>query len=116
MTVRPPEVDAWIDDLDDEDRALYEQVEAVIVGTGLVEQVVYAYKLPTFKNGRRTVTVSKWRGGISLAVPTPAPIESFKATHPEIAGGKISLQFRRDRELPQDDLAQLVVAALSPTE
>lgn len=111
---RPPEVDAWIDDLDTADRDLYHQVESVILDTGLVEQIVYSYKLPTFKRGKRPVTISTWKGGISLSTQDPTPIGAFKTKHPDIKGGKISVQFRRDRELPRADLADLVTAALAP--
>lgn len=74
---------------------------------------MYSYKLPTFKRGKRPVTVATWKGGISLSVQDPQPIEAFKAKHPDIAGGKISIQLRRERELPRDDLAELVVSALT---
>lgn len=113
---RPPEVDAWIDDLDSADRALYRLIETVILSTGLVEQIAYSYKLPTFKRGNRPVTVAKWKGGISLSTQDPAPIERFKVKHSDVTGGKISIQFRRDQEVPREDLAELVVAALATTD
>lgn len=111
---RPPEVDTWIAELAPADREIYEAVESVILSTGLVDEIVYSYKLPTFKHGKLPVTVATWKGGISLAARSAAPIEAFRAKHPEITGGKISVQFRRDAELPIDDLAELVRAALMP--
>ncbi|GAB2616429.1 hypothetical protein [Pseudactinotalea suaedae] len=113
MTNRPPEVDAWIDDLDATDRDLYHAIETTILATGLVEQIVFSYKLPTFKRGNRPVTVARWKGGISLSTRDPAPIEQFRAKHPDLTGGKISIQLRRDRPVPHEDLAELVTAALA---
>ena len=82
---RPPEVDSWIAELDPADRTLYDAIESVILKTGLVEQIAYSYKLPTFRRGTRPVTVAKWRGGISLSIRDPAPIEAFKAKQRRIA-------------------------------
>lgn len=110
---RPPEVDAWIDALDSADRELYDVIESVILGTGLVEEIAYSYKLPTFRRGKRPVTVSKWKGGISMSVQGTEPITEFKARHPEITGGKISLQFRRETDVPREDLTELIRAALA---
>lgn len=112
--IRPPEVDAWINALDTADRHLYDTIEAVILGTGLVDEIAFSYKLPTFTHGKHPVTVSKWKGGISMSVRDAEPIEAFKTKHPDITGGKISLQFRRDGEVPRQDLADLVRAALDP--
>lgn len=112
---RPPEVDAWIDALDIADRELYTIIETAILGTGLVDEITYSYKLPTFKHGKLPITVSKWKGGISLSTQSAAPIETFKAKHPKIRGGKVSVQFPRGTDVPLDDLTELITAALTPS-
>lgn len=110
---RPAEVDAWIADLDPADRELYDIVEATILGTGLVDQIAYSYKLPTFKRGNLPVTVARWKGGISLSTREPEPIAAFKARNPQITGGKISVQLPRGTPIPVDDLTTLIKTALT---
>jgi uncharacterized protein YdhG (YjbR/CyaY superfamily) len=101
------------DEMDSEQRPMFDRLHRLIVATCPDAQVVLSYGMPTYRIGRRRLNVGAWKHGLSLYV-SPNRDGGFSARHPELAAGKgtIKLSPADAAGIPDAELQDLVRAAL----
>jgi uncharacterized protein YdhG (YjbR/CyaY superfamily) len=114
QTVRlPNEVHAYIDSVTDGRRALFRQLQSLILNIYPGAQVVISYGVPTYKVSSRRVHLGYWKGGVSLYTSSKNFAE-FKAKHPHFQTSKGTLRFRSEDEVPLVDLTGVIRSAMDP--
>jgi hypothetical protein len=75
--------------------------------------VALSYGMPTYRIGRRRLTIGAWTHGLSLYV-SPSRDGGFSARHPELAAGKGTIRLKPGdaARIPDPELQQLIHAAL----
>jgi uncharacterized protein YdhG (YjbR/CyaY superfamily) len=106
-----PEVEAYIAGVPSEHRALFDRLHQLVLESLPGARVVLSYKMPAYVTPGGRVSLSSGKAGVSLATTVPEPIAAFKAKHPGVKTGKVTVQFPPDADLPEDDLRALVRAA-----
>jgi hypothetical protein len=106
--VRPPEVERYVDELDDGLRQLFERLEALIVDERPDVTIVFSYQIPLYRVGRHQVGLSAGPGRITLTTTSPQSIAGFTAGTKGFRTGKASIQLPVDAELPEAALREVV--------
>jgi uncharacterized protein YdhG (YjbR/CyaY superfamily) len=101
------------DEMDSEQRPVFDRLHRLIVATCPDAEVVLSYGMPTYRIGRRRLNIGVWKHGLSLYV-SPNRDGGFSARHPELAAGKgtIKLGPADAAGIPDAELQDLVRAAL----
>lgn len=101
------------DEMDSEQRPMFDRLHQLIVATCPEAEVVLSYGMPTYRIGRRRLNVGAWKHGVSLYV-SPNRDGGFSARHPELAAGKGTIKLRPGDavRIPDAELQDLVRAAL----
>lgn len=104
-------VAAWIADVPPEHRGLFDTLHYLILDTLPAAKVALSYNMPTYKIGSQRVSLAHWKGGVTLCTTTAEPVADFRRRHPQFGGGKVTIQFAPDQELPTADIADLITTA-----
>ncbi len=109
-------VRAYIDAIEPEYRPLFDRVHGLILGSHPGIEVVLSYQMPTYKVGRRRLSVGVWKHGLSLYGWGENRDAGFIARHPELKTSKGTVQLRpRDAEVISDEeLVGFLAAVLAP--
>ena len=101
------------DEMDSEQRPVFDRLHRLIVATCPDAEVVLSYGMPTYRVGRRRLNIGAWKHGLSLYV-SPKRDGGFSARHPDLAGGKGTIKLRPTdaASIPDAELQDLVRAAL----
>ena len=107
-------VRAYIDAIEPGHRELFDRMDRLIMAAFPEATVVLSYKMPTYKVGRRKLHVGAWQHGLSLYGWPQERAEDFAARHRELRTSKGTIRLRPQdaTELSDDELAELVHAAL----
>jgi hypothetical protein len=102
------------DEMDSENRPVFDRLHQLIVATCPDAEVVLSYGMPAYRIGRRRLSIGAWKHGLSLYV-SPNRDGGFSARHPGLAAGKgtIKLGPRDAAGIPDAELQGLIRAALS---
>jgi uncharacterized protein YdhG (YjbR/CyaY superfamily) len=114
--VVPPAVQAYIDGIEPEHRALFSRLHGLIMRARPDAQVALSYKMPTYRAGKRRLYVAAWKHGISVYGWPQDRDDGFTARHPELltSKGTIRLRPRDASQITDEELFGLARAALAP--
>jgi len=114
--VIPPAVQAYIDGIGPDHRALFGRLHGLIMRARPDAQVTLSYKMPTYKAGKRRLYVGAWKHGISVYGWPQDRGDGFTARHPELVTSKGTIRLRAQdaSRITDEDLLGLARAALAP--
>ena len=101
------------DEMDSENRLVFDRLHQLVVETCPDAEVVLSYGMPTYRLGRRRLSIGAWKHGLSLYV-SPSRDGGFSAGHPELAAGKGTIKLRPGEaaRIPDAEWQGLIRAAL----
>jgi uncharacterized protein YdhG (YjbR/CyaY superfamily) len=107
-------VRTYIDGVDPAHRPLFDRIHRLILAAHPDAAVVLSYQMPTYKVGRRRLSVGAWQHGISIYGWRQDRDGGFVARHPELKTSKGTIQLRPQdaAAIADDELVGLVGAAL----
>ena len=96
-----------------EHQPVFDRLHQLIVATCPDAEVVLSYGMPTYRIGRRRLSIGVWKHGLSLYV-SPNRDGGFSARHPELAAGKGTIRLRSADavSIPDTELQDLIRAVL----
>jgi len=106
----------YIDGIDQVNRPLFDRVHQLILAAYPDVAVVMSYRIPTYRVGRRRLHVGAWQHGVSIYGWPQGSEAGFIARHPTMrtSKGTIRLRPRDAADVSDDELLELVRAALAP--
>lgn len=109
-----PDARAYIDAIPAEHRPLFERVHRLILEVHPDSEVVFAYKMPTYKVEMRRLYVGVWKHGVSLYGWGEGEDGGITERHPELSSGKGTLRITPTaaEDITDDELRALARAAL----
>jgi hypothetical protein len=101
-------VGRYRDEIAAEHQPVFDRIHQLIVDTCPDADVALSYGMPTYRLGRRRLSVAAWTHGISLYV-SPGD-GGFSARHPELAAGKGPLKLRAEdaARIPDSEFKELI--------
>ncbi len=111
---RDPAIDAYVDALPDEHRALFSRIEGIVLSQFPDADVVVSYRMPTYVVGSRKLHVGGWRHGISLYGWKASGDGGLTERHPGLktSTGTIQLRPSDAADLTDDELGAFARAVL----
>jgi uncharacterized protein YdhG (YjbR/CyaY superfamily) len=112
------EVRRYVEDIAQEFRPIFDRVDR-LVSEGFPDAVLgMAYGMPTYSLDRRRLHVGVWKHGLSLYGWGKDRAADLLVRHPHLrtSTGTVRLRPQDDQALSDDDLRQLVAAALGTAE
>ncbi len=105
---------AYRDAIDSEHQPTFDRLHRLIMATFPDAEVALSYGMPTYRIGRRRLSIGVWKHGLSLYI-SPNRDGGFSARHPELAAGKgtIKLGPADATRIPDAEWQELVRAAVS---
>jgi uncharacterized protein YdhG (YjbR/CyaY superfamily) len=109
-------VQEYIDGIAAEHRPLFDRLHRLILTEHPDAAVILSYKIPTYTVGARRLHVGAWKHGLSLYGWQRGRDDAFVSRHPALKTSKGTLQLRQQdaAAIPDDELSDLVRAALEP--
>ncbi len=104
----------YIDGIGPDSRPLFDRLHRLIMAAQPGAVLVLSYGMPTYKVGRRRLHVAAWKHGVSLYGWPQERAAGFAARHPELRTSKGTIQLRPQDGIGDDELLDLVRAALEP--
>jgi uncharacterized protein YdhG (YjbR/CyaY superfamily) len=100
-------------EIDSEHQPVFDRLHQLVAATCPDAEVVLSYGMPTYRIGRRRLSIGAWKHGLSLYV-SPNRDGGFSARHPELAAGKGTIRLRPADavSIPDTELQDLIRAAL----
>jgi uncharacterized protein YdhG (YjbR/CyaY superfamily) len=110
------EVQGYIDGIAAEYRPLFDRLHRLILEAHPDAAVVLSYKIPAYKVGRRRLYLGAWKHGLSIYGLPQERGAGFVSRHPGLKTSKGTIQLRPEdaAAIPDDELRDLVRAALEP--
>ena len=101
------------DEMNSEHRPVFDRLQQLIAATCPDAELVLSYGMPTYRAGRRRLSLGAWKHGLSLYV-SPNRDGGFSARHPELAAGKGTIRLGPGdaARIPDAELQDLIRAAL----
>ena len=95
-------------------RALFERLHEIVVATHPEAKEDFAYKMPTYRVGKRRLNIGVWQHGISVYGWRRDNDGGFAERHPELLSGKSTIRLRpADADvLSDEELRGLLAGAL----
>jgi uncharacterized protein YdhG (YjbR/CyaY superfamily) len=109
-------VQRYIDAIASANRALFDRLHRLILTAYPDATVVISYRIPTYKFGGRRLHVGAWKHGLSVYGSARGQDGGFTARYPDLKTSRGTIQLRPEDAagIPDDDLRDLVRAALEP--
>ena len=106
----------YIEAIAPEHRPLFDRLHRLVLEAHPNASVVLSYQIPTYKVVRRRLFVGVWKHGVSIYGWGQGRDAGFTDRHPELktSKGTIKLAPEVAASIPDDDLRDLVRAALGP--
>jgi hypothetical protein len=110
-------VRGYIDGIAVEHRPLFDRLHSLILDACPGVEVVLSYGIPTYRAGKRRLYLGAWKHGMSLYGWPQDNDAGFTSRHPALKRGKGTIQLRPAdaAAIPDDELRELVRAALEPS-
>jgi uncharacterized protein YdhG (YjbR/CyaY superfamily) len=102
------EVKAYIERATDDRRALYDKLHEIILKQYPKADLVMWYGVPTYKTKTGRVCLAFWKSGVTLSSYDAAHVAEFKAQHPEIKAGTVSVSFKASDKIPLAALKNVI--------
>ncbi len=98
-----------------EHRGLFDRVHRLILEACPTVEVVFSYKMPTYKVGKRRLHVAAWKRGVSIYGWKSHGDGGLTRRHPELQSSTRTIQLRSDREatIADEEIRQLARGALT---
>ena len=108
------EVQNYIDAIPEDHRALFDRVHRIIVTTCPNADVVFSYKMPTYRHGKRQLHVGVWKHGVSIYGWKGHGDGGLTERHPELQTSTGTIRIRTDSaaQITDRELAGLARAVL----
>jgi uncharacterized protein YdhG (YjbR/CyaY superfamily) len=113
--VHAQEVIDYIAAIAPQHRDLFDRVHRLILEACPDAEVVLAYKMPTYRIGKRRLNVATWSHGVSIYGWKTHGDGGLTRRHPELqtSPGTIQLQTDHAHEIPDQEIRDLARAALT---
>lgn len=100
-------------EIDSEHRPVFDRLHQLVLTACPDAEVVLSYGMPTYRIGRRRLSIGAWKHGMSLYV-SPNRDGGFSARHPGLAAGKGTIKLRPADAaiIPDAEFQDLIRAAL----
>ena len=108
------DVQRYIEASPQEQRPLFDQLQALIKSLYPEAEIVMSYQIPTYKAKSGWVGLGRWKEGVSLYTNGPQHIAEFKAKYPAIKTGKGSINFRVSDKVPEAAVKRVIKHAIEP--
>jgi hypothetical protein len=107
------ETKKYIDAIAPGNRALFDRVHELILGSHNDIDVTFAYKMPTYNLGSRRIHLASWKHGVSL-YGTLGRDGGFIDRHPEFKSGKATVRMTnaQARDIGDQELTDLFRSVL----
>ncbi|MEM7017720.1 MAG: DUF1801 domain-containing protein [Pseudomonadota bacterium] len=102
----------YLDNTPEERQGMVLELHDLITSVYPQADVDMKYKMPTYQVGEGWVAVANQKNYVSLYTCSAQHIEQFKARHPHIKTGKGCINFKPNKPLPLDDIADVVKHAI----
>jgi uncharacterized protein YdhG (YjbR/CyaY superfamily) len=106
----------YIDAIPQEKKALYQQLERVILELYPDVEIKFSYQIPLYKLGKRWVGLGIWKRGVSLYTDGPHHIAEFKRRNASIKTGKGSINFSLTDDIPIEDVRLVIRSAIEDNQ
>jgi uncharacterized protein YdhG (YjbR/CyaY superfamily) len=109
-----PDVAAYIAAIPPGHRPLFDRVQRLILEVCPDAEVALAYKMPTYKVGKRRLHLATWKHGVSIYGWKAHGDGGLTRRHPELQSSTGTIQLRADRTsiVSDDEIRALVRSAL----
>lgn len=109
------EVIDYIEAIAPEHRELFDRVHRLILEACPDAEVVLAYKMPTYRIGKRRLNVAVWSHGVSMYGWRASGDGGLTRRHPELQSSRGTIQLRTDHahEISDVEIRELARAALT---
>lgn len=106
----------YIDGIDPANRPLFDRVDGLILGAFPHAEVGFAYKMPVYRVGDRSLNVGVWKHGVSLYGAHDEDAPTLLARHPELSSGRGTLRIPRKvaDQVTDTELIEVIRAVLGP--
>ncbi len=103
----------YLDEMDSEHRLVFDRLHGLITAACPDAELGLSYGMPTYRLGRRRLSIGAWKHGLSLYV-SPNRDGGFSARHPGLAAGKGTIRLRPGEaaRIPDAEWQGLIHAAL----
>jgi uncharacterized protein YdhG (YjbR/CyaY superfamily) len=107
-------VEAYIDGIAPENRALFDRLHAIILAAHPEAEVALSYDMPAYRVGTRRLNLGVWKHGVSIYGWRRDNDDGFVARHPKLSSGKGTIRIRpRDGEdISDEEFSGLLGGAL----
>ena len=104
----------YIDGVDPAHRPLFDRIHGLILTAHPEAAVVLSYQIPSYKVGRRRLSVGAWQHGISIYGWQQGNDAGFTARHRELLTGKATIKLRPQDAagIADDEFLGLISAAM----
>jgi uncharacterized protein YdhG (YjbR/CyaY superfamily) len=108
-------VQAYVDAIPSEHRPLFDRLHALVTATRPDAELVLAYKMPTFRVGKRRLFIGVWKHGISIYGWDHGRDGGFVERHPDLktSTGTIRLRPEDALTIPDEEFHNLFTSALT---
>jgi hypothetical protein len=109
-----PAAQAYIDEIEPEQRTIFDRFRDLVVELHPDVEVTFAYKMPTFVVGDRRLHVAAWKHGMSIYGWSADHDGGIVARRPELSSGKgtLRLPVAAAADISDDELRVLIRGAL----
>jgi len=111
-----PGVQAYIDGIDPERRALFDRLHRIVLEEHPDAEVALSYGMPGYRVGKRRLNLGVWKHGVSVYGWRGDRDGGFVANHPTLSSGKGTLRIspQHAASISDDELRALLGGALEP--
>ena len=108
-----PDVGNYIKTIPLEHRVLFDRVHRLILEACPAVEVVFSYKMPTYRAGKHRLHVAAWRHGVSLYGWKGHGDGGFSHRHPEVVTSTGTIELRSGQEtMADEEIRELARAAM----
>jgi uncharacterized protein YdhG (YjbR/CyaY superfamily) len=108
------EVQGYVDAIEPANRVLFDRVDGLVRAAYPQVEVVFSYKMPTYRNGKEGLHVAAWKHGISLYGWNAEADGGLAARFPKASSGRGTLKITPEMaaDITDDELTALIRGAL----
>ena len=109
-----PAVQSYIDDIDPENRVLFDRIQRLILEVHPDAAIALSYKIPSYEVGKRRLYLGAWKHGVSIYGWPQGREVGFTSRHPGVKTSKGTIQLRPEDadDVTDEEIRDLVRTAL----
>lgn len=105
-------VQQFFEDVPEGSKLYFNQMHDLVMALYPEAQVRISYGIPIYKTATGWVGLGYYKSGVTIYTNGPGHLAEFKARHPDMKGGKGSINFPNTRPLPLEDLHLIIRHAI----